>query len=134
MPPATPEVSADIISVVSQHRAKRPPNTRRSEKMAPLGVEARGKGEQILGLYGRPRIFSHPHGQPCDSATTAPVQPPDELIFGTDMSDEHDSGSILCLRENHQEDFEGKKHNPFTNKWLDNNPSNHGNRWTRTQA
>ena len=35
--------------------------------------------------------------------------------FGMTMSDEHDSGSILCLRENHRADFEGKDDNLFTN-------------------
>ena len=46
------------------------------------------------------------------------------------MSDEDGNGSILCLRENYRADFEGKDDNVFVNKWLDDNLSNHQNRWT----
>ncbi len=42
-------------------------------------------------------------------------------IFGMTMSDEHDRGSILCLRENHRADSEDKDDNVLVNKWLDDN-------------
>ena len=37
-------------------------------------------------------------------------------LFGMTMFDENDNGSILCLRDNHGADFEGKDDNVFMNK------------------
>ncbi len=39
-----------------------------------------------------------------------------DQLFGMDISDEYDNGSILCLRENHRADLEGKDDHVFVNK------------------